>query len=283
VTFEGTTDNISITNETGDDGRVYFDPTASGLLNASINGTDGPDYENVTFDVREAGRGESIGRTFNVNWDQPDITLNTDETVSGTVNVDGDPLDNATVDFATTNPNVVEVANTSTITQQGSFSDQLIPGSEGNATVYAASGDDVDRLNVTVTDSPAPVPFGVFVQGEGPLGRNGDIDADFEVDSGSEVYSFDVNVDRRGNSGNYDGTVIIDGGAFNNEELTLTSAAAGDLGTGDEIDLLDPDIYDSVNEGGLQSISEQLDSDSTVESLNNGGSVDLEQPDVREQ
>ncbi|SDF14572.1 hypothetical protein SAMN04488067_102126 [Halorubrum xinjiangense] len=154
-------------------------------------------------------------------------------------------------------------------------------GDEIVATLYESDAEQ----NELDTDSTVVggEPFGVFVQGEESLGNGGDIDADFEVNSGSEVFSFDVNVDRSGNSANYGGTVTIDGGAFNNEELTLTGAAAEDLGTGNEIDLLNPDIYDSVNEGGLQSISEQLDSGSTVESLNNGGSVDLGQPDVREQ
>jgi len=153
VIFEGTTDDINITNETDDNGRVYFSANANGLLNASINGTNGPDYESISFDISEDGGRATGNRTFNVNWDFSNITIgNTAGPTAGTgtVDVDGNPLDNATVDFATTNSTVVEVANTSTVTDQGDFSEMLIPRSGGTATIFAASGDDVDRLQVEV-------------------------------------------------------------------------------------------------------------------------------------
>jgi len=289
VNDDGTVDQTILTDE---EGRVEYEVNTVNTVSdveMHINGAseDDPDWESVLFtDLGTAdGPSSDFERVYNVSWNDPGpLVAGTTPEVNGTVRSNGELLDNATVDFATNSSIAIfQGENTSTTTVDGNFTTNLTTIEEGTATLFAASGDDVDQIQIDVIDPADPVPFGVFVQGESSLGQNGNIDADFEVDSGSEVFSFDVNVDRRGNSGNYDGTVIIDGGAFNNAELTLTGAAAADLGTGNEIDLLNPDIYDSVNNGDLQSISDQLDSNSAAVSLNNQGSVDLEQPDVRKQ
>ena len=139
---------------TGDDGRVFFTPDSGfDQVDASIRGDPEP-YENVTFTVTAPGEVGEFSRVFDVQWDNAGTTLDIDASSeeSGTVRVDGDPLDNATVDFSTTDPSVVETEENSTTTEEGEFNVDLIPRGVGNATVYAASGDDVDRIPVEVND-----------------------------------------------------------------------------------------------------------------------------------
>ena len=60
-------------------------------------------------------------------------------------------MDDANVDFSTTDPSVVETEEEgSTTTEEGDFSVDLNPLGVGNATVYAASGDDVDQLTIQI-------------------------------------------------------------------------------------------------------------------------------------
>jgi hypothetical protein len=51
---------------TGDDGRAFFEANETGTLVAAINGTGGPTYESVVFDV--SGGGAGVGNRFDVEW-----------------------------------------------------------------------------------------------------------------------------------------------------------------------------------------------------------------------
>ncbi|QAU13639.1 hypothetical protein EKH57_13440 [Halorubrum sp. BOL3-1] len=185
VGFDGTNET------TGDDGRAFFEPTASGPLTAAINGTVGPSYESVTFDVSEGGGVEN--RTFDVEWDESDpvsIEEGTSESLDILV---ADAASDQRVDGAAVDVSFAPLGNVSGLP---SVPEPPKTGSDGRTTVdmfntdessagdsftlYAASGDDVDRLVVDVVESTGT--YEILSVDPEPAGGN-DIDVNFEIDT----------------------------------------------------------------------------------------------------
>jgi len=167
VSFSGT----NLTNRTtGDDGRAAFTPNETGSLIAAINGTMGPTYESVPFTIREENEisnrnifnvswngtaiGEEAGVEYFENEDLLRINSNAPDPISGTgtVTASNRPLDGATVDFATTNSTVSSFDDNVSESTDGVFETGIIPGDTGNTTLFAASGDDVDGIDVEVLE-----------------------------------------------------------------------------------------------------------------------------------
>jgi len=99
VSFDG------VNRTTDDDGQAAFEPTGTGSLTATINGTVGPAYESVVFDVSESGGGAPTNRTFDVEWDESDpatIEEGTSESLDILVSdsTSGERIDGAAVDVS---------------------------------------------------------------------------------------------------------------------------------------------------------------------------------------
>ena len=153
VSFDGTD------RTTGDDGRAFFEPTESGSLTAAINGTAGPSYESVTFDV-SAGGGGTGSRTFDVEWDDDEVQLPEGSVAEANLTVtrrdSGDRVVGAEV-------------NTSYVGERGEITvSDDVTDRDGRATiaiesvdtqagdefdVYASAGDDVEGVPVRVTET----------------------------------------------------------------------------------------------------------------------------------
>ncbi|RLM67900.1 hypothetical protein DVK05_08705 [Halorubrum sp. Atlit-8R] len=155
---------------TGDGGRAFFEPTASGPLVANINGSAGPVYESVTFDVSAGGGGGgATNRTYDVEWDEIDpvqVEEGTSEPLDILVSdaASGAPIDDAAVEVAFAPigsvsgvPSVAEPSETdaSGRTTVSTF-DTNSASAGDNFTLYATSGDDVDTLRVEVVAPGAP-------------------------------------------------------------------------------------------------------------------------------
>ena len=110
-------------------------------------------FSNVTVETEDQEGGD-LNRTYDVSWDDTDQLSVGYQTVSGTVESNGEPLDNATVDFAT-NSSVAtfQGENTSTTTVDGEFITNVTTTQEGTARLFAASGDDVDQVEVEISDN----------------------------------------------------------------------------------------------------------------------------------
>ncbi|GAA0714427.1 hypothetical protein GCM10009060_00120 [Halorubrum trapanicum] len=148
-------------NTTNGDGRVFFEANRTSLT-ATINGTAGPVYESVTFDVTDGGGGGSA-RTFDVEWEEdspirveeqgnsPTLSISVSDTDSG------NPIENADVDVSfgpkSANPGVPDVGDASPTDSDGLTTVTFDP-SAANAGdefyLYAAAGDDVDRIPVVI-------------------------------------------------------------------------------------------------------------------------------------
>ena len=156
---------------TGDEGRAFFEPTASGPLVATINGSTGPTYESVTFDVSAGGGGGgTANRTYDVEWDEIDPVQIEKGTTDGELGIlvsdatTAAPLDDAAVDvgFAPIgnvsgvptfqDPSETDAAGQTVVTQFNTGG----ASAGDNFTFYATSGDDVDTLRVEVVASGAP-------------------------------------------------------------------------------------------------------------------------------
>ncbi|WP_200531099.1 Ig-like domain-containing protein [Halorubrum sp. LN27] len=161
VSFNGTTFD-AVNRTTNDDGRTTFVANETGALTASINGTSGPEYESVTFDVSEGGAGT---RTLDVEWDEID-PVQIEEGTSAPLDIlvsegaSSQRIDGAAVD--------VSFAPRGTVSGRPTVPDPPETDSDGRTTVnefdtngasagdsfdlYASSGDDVDPLIVEVVE-----------------------------------------------------------------------------------------------------------------------------------
>ncbi|RLM60080.1 hypothetical protein DVK07_19760, partial [Halorubrum sp. Atlit-26R] len=87
---------------TGDEGRAFFEVNETETLITTINGTGGPTYERVTFDVSEGG-GTAGNQTFDVRW-IPSSPVNATENTDTDLEVQifdrqsGDLINDATID-----------------------------------------------------------------------------------------------------------------------------------------------------------------------------------------
>lgn len=159
VLFDGTT---RTNRTTGDDGRAAFTPNETGSLLAAINGTGGPDYESVSFEIDD---GAGTNRAFDVEWDQADpivieegssrpLDVRVSDAASGT------GIDGAAVDAS--------FAPRGSVSDLPSVPDPPETGPDGMTTVdtfdpngaaagdsfdlYATAGDDVDRIVVNIVE-----------------------------------------------------------------------------------------------------------------------------------
>jgi len=225
VSFDG------VNRTTDDDGQAAFEPTGTGSLTATINGTVGPAYESVVFDVSESGGGAPTNRTFDVEWDESDpatIEEGTSESLDILVSdsTSGERIDGAAVD--------VSFAPRGTVNGPPSISNPPVTDSDGRTTVsfgtndaqagdsfdlYASSGDDVDRIVVDIV--PLMTIYDVVSVDLQSAGGN-DIDVTFEIDTNDpdaqvNVQSIRSNGDMRDETGLIDAsdgqqTVTIGGG-----------------------------------------------------------------------
>jgi hypothetical protein len=163
VSFDGVNDT------TDGEGRAVFTPTAPGPLVATINGSAGPVYESVTFDI-SAGGGGPANRTYDVEWDEIDPVQIEEGTTDGELGIlvsdatTGAPLDDAAVDVGFTpmgnasgvptfqEPSETDADGQTVVTQFNTGG----ASAGDNFTLYATSGDDVDTLRVEVVAPGAP-------------------------------------------------------------------------------------------------------------------------------
>lgn len=164
VSFDGTN------RTTGDNGRAFFEPTASGRLTATINGTAGPTYESVVFEVSADGPAAGVNRTYDVEWDEID-PVQVEEGTSEPLDIlvtdaaSGAPIDDAAVEVAFAPigsvsgvPSISEPSETDANGRTTVSTFDTNEASAGdNFTLYATAGDDVDRLRVEVVAPGAPV------------------------------------------------------------------------------------------------------------------------------
>ncbi|WP_128903795.1 hypothetical protein [Halorubrum amylolyticum] len=178
---------------TGDDGRAFFEPTATGSLTAAINGSAGPAYESVTFDVGGDDGGPG-SRTFDVEWDEPDpvaVPAGSDEPLGVTVSdrLSGERIKGATVDFSIApRPDndgfVPDPPGTDTTEVDGRITvDVSANDAVGDRfDLYAATGDDADSILVEVTDEEAPT-YEILSVDPQSAGTGNNIDVTFDVDT----------------------------------------------------------------------------------------------------
>lgn len=264
------------TYTTNDEGRTFFEPENSG--NATINGTEGPNYESVRFEVAPADGGSSSEREYTVSWNDPGELAVGSERLDGTVESDGEPIDNATVDFATSDPSVAAFseANTTTTTVNGEFTADVTAKRDGNATLFASSGDDVATIPVTITGADSVLEPGTV--------SSSDTELIFTMQNvgGTDVTIEEFAVDATGIN---TGITINDGNALELEIRDGTVEGRADRnGNPDSFDA-DGTRYDleadsQGNQGQYATISPD-DGDVTVdlrqfsERLDNGGSNPL--------
>ncbi|MDV7350552.1 hypothetical protein R3751_12300 [Halorubrum distributum] len=220
---------------TGDDGRAFFEPTASGTLVATINGSTGPTYESVTFDVSAGGGGGgTVNRTYDVDWDEID-PVQVEEGTSESLDIlvtdaaSGAPIDDAAVEVAFAPigtvsgvPSVAEPSETDADGRTAVSSFDTNEASAGdNFTLYATSGDDVDTLRVEIVESTTTYEI-VSVDAEG-TGSSNNIDVTFDIDTTDpdaqvNVQSIESNGDVR------DDTGLIDVSGSQPQTVTIKGA-----------------------------------------------------------
>lgn len=161
-------------------------------------------FSNVTRVDDERADG-TVSRIYDVEWDGSNIAVQNngveydpeqnrlliDEDantiqMSGTVTEGGTLVHDATVDFATTNPDVARFDSGpgTNSTVNGDFETTLTVDNIGESTLYAASGDDVDRVQVEIAsddgDDESLPPNAVAYHDENTNGR---------YDEGEETYT----------------------------------------------------------------------------------------------
>ena len=149
---------------TGDDGRAFFEPTASGPLTATINGTAGPTYESVSFDV-SAGGGGAAGNRINVEWLENETVQippsGRDLRILVTDSETGDPIEDAVVDASYAERSATGAGPDDFVTASKTGDDgRTIANFDPSAAdtgdefyLYATAGDDVDRIVGQIVDS----------------------------------------------------------------------------------------------------------------------------------
>lgn len=177
---------------TGDDGRAFFEPDAVGTLVAAINGTVGPTYERVAFDVSAGGGGGGAGnQTYDVEWDEIDpvqIEEGTSEPLdilvsdaASSARLDGAAVDVSFAPLGTVSglpsvPDPPETDSNGRTTVSTFDTNEATAGD--NFTLYAAAGDDVDRLTVEVVESVYQI-----LSVDPASGGGNDIEVTFEIDT----------------------------------------------------------------------------------------------------
>ncbi|WP_235681690.1 flagellar hook protein FlgE [Halorubrum salinarum] len=177
---------------TGDGGRALFEVNETGTVVAAINGTGGPTYESVVFDVAAGGAG--VGNRFDVEWlenetvqippsgrelqilvtDGQSDTRVEDALVDvsyGERSVTGDGPDNFDVSGRT------DSNGTTT-----AFFDPSAANTGDEFYLYATAGDDVDRIVGQIVDSG----FNNF----GPVSAS---DLDVNTEAQSQEFQFQLN------------------------------------------------------------------------------------------
>ncbi|WP_281194485.1 hypothetical protein [Halorubrum sp. F4] len=238
---------------TNEDGQAFFEPDASGMFEASINGG-GESYEVVDFDVTETGGGGDANRTFSTRWDSASTTVVENRSRSLNVTVSdresGNPITNATIDYSISpdSPNGSLSKLTESV-HSGTDSVTFEAGSahEGESLgVYASAGDDVGRTELTVIGGTVDLQDEIFEN-----------DSNFTVDH--ELTNLDSGylvVENEDTGGTYEDT-IGDG------STTVDAADVGGINDGDTINST---LYD--NEDDLRFLD---GNDVTVRSEGTGG------------
>ena len=202
---------------TGDAGRASFEPTTRGTLIAEINGSGGPGYERVPFDVSARGGGGAANRTYDVEWDEIN-PIQVEEGTSEPLDIlvtdaaSGAPIDDAAVEVAFAPigsvsgvPSISEPSETDANGRTTVSTFDTNEASAGdNFTLYATSGDDVDTLRVEIVESTTTYEI-VSVDAEA-AGSGNNIDVTFDIDTTDpdaqvRVQSIDSNGGVRGDTG----------------------------------------------------------------------------------
>ena len=255
VSFDG--ENRS----TGDDGRVFTeitDDTRASIKDSTLK------YEWVDFSVTstEADDGNRTDPIYQVNFDEDSVSASArSDTISinGTVSTDtGENLTNATVDLSTSNSSVVTFSETNTTEQtndQGEFTATANIGGSGNATVFAASGDGVERTQVRIINGS------VRFQDE----------EIFETDE-----EFDVTTE--GFENLQEGWVVVDNGgdstAFNSTDGETTTVSADEVGGLEDGNTINATLYEDDTE------ENRLDSDATEVSPSGSTEISIRVDDI---
>ncbi|MFC7187344.1 hypothetical protein [Halorubrum yunnanense] len=146
-----------VTSDNNDDGvhNLTLETTASNLTVDTVGIQQAPE-ESIQKDDKDGsnpGNGSDFDRVYNVSWNDPGLLSIGSNRLNGTVESDGEPLDSATVDFAT-NSSIAIFQDTSATTTNGNFTTNVTTTQGGTATLFAASGDDVDQIQVEIVEVP---------------------------------------------------------------------------------------------------------------------------------
>ncbi|OYR83498.1 hypothetical protein DJ71_10130, partial [Halorubrum sp. E3] len=149
---------------TGEEGRAFFEPKETGTLVATINGTGGPSYESIAFDVSEGGTG-AAGNRFDVEWLENETVQippsGRELRILVSDSQSGDPVEDAVVDTSYAERSVTGEGPNDFVTSGKTGSDGRTTASfdpSGANTgdefyLYVTAGDDVDRIVGQVVDS----------------------------------------------------------------------------------------------------------------------------------
>jgi len=158
--------NAEVIDSTSDTVTVELDDGDVWDLRMTRVGADGGEADDLFSSVE--GPDDEFDRRFDVVWDRDAIedtegieldgdvfvidreTAGNQAELNGTVAADGELVDDATVDFSASNSTVTSFADSSIISSDGDFSADLTVPQTGDSRLFAASGDDVDRIEVLV-------------------------------------------------------------------------------------------------------------------------------------
>ncbi|WP_434521370.1 hypothetical protein [Halorubrum sp. AS12] len=245
---------------TGDGGQAFFEPNETGALVAAINGTAGPAYESVVFDVAEGGA--AAGNRFDVEWLENETVQippsGRELRILLTDGQSGDPVEDAVVDASyaersATGQGPVDFVTSDKTGDDGrttAFFDPSQANTGDEFYLYATAGEDVDRIVGQVVDSGfnsfGPVSaeslpvntanqdqeFQFQLNGSLAEGETVEIDLDDPQSRIGGGNSFQVDYQGATGSTTGDGTVSVTASA---ESATAEFTAASDIADGTEV------------------------------------------------
>ena len=244
--------NARVAAYDGENITIEFDDEISGdwkLRVSKIGLNDGDTGEDElssirTIDESSEEANESIPAAesqYNISWEEPvtsggDHEVGPGEEIAGSVRVTdretGEPVESATVDIATSNGTLFNESSDEVFTETGVTNSSgyynftiTVGETEGNGSLYAAAGDDVDRIQATVTQNDT----------SGQAGQVQELSGETATAGSSGQLNFILN-----NTGDTDVTITEIG-------INETSTAATELSNPGEIEA-DGDL---VYEGGI--------------------------------
>lgn len=213
--------NARVAAYDGENITIEFDDEISGdwklrVSKIGLNGGDTGEDELSsirTIDEPSEEANESIPAAesqYNISWEEPvtsggDHEVGPGEEIAGSVRVTdretGEPVESATVDIATSNGTLFNESSDEVFTETGVTNSSgyynftiTVGETEGNGSLYAAAGDDVDVIKIDVEDAEEDENGG-SEEGEIQIGMRIDDLSDIRTNSPRFYVSYDVNAE----------------------------------------------------------------------------------------